>query len=187
MDPGTQAAAMASDSHLREIGAPMSGFAPAGRIPLVDRTDAGAANLEGVNMYGMPPGKGERVFHLESETLDAFLILRSMAAAAGFDYELFTLTSAYRSQTRQNEIKGPADKEYGAKESRKWVAKLSEHITGRTFDISLGPNNKVVNIKNGDFMGLDAFEWLTATAPELGLNPYDAEPWHWSYNVIDEE
>ena len=33
---------------------------------------------------------------------------------------------------------------------------------------------------------LTAFRHIRDNAADFGLNPYVAEPWHWSYNVVDE-
>jgi LAS superfamily LD-carboxypeptidase LdcB len=59
---------------------------------------------------------------------------------------------------------------------------VSEHITGRTFDMNLGIKNSSANAKSKAFEKLPAYQWLKKTAPSFGLSPYAQEPWHWSYN-----
>jgi LAS superfamily LD-carboxypeptidase LdcB len=94
------------------------------------------------------------------------------------------LTSAYRSAARQAALAADAVTKYGNKEAATWVAQgRSEHITGRAFDLYLGIDNTGENAKAGKFNGLSAFIWLKANAADFGLNAYNIEPWHWSYNV----
>ena len=186
-DEVAQQSAQANMAHQGAPGDPRSPFGvPAGRIPVENRVDPGADTLVKINKYGLPPQKGDRVFQLASEALGAFQALRLKALAAGFDKELFTLASAYRGQPQQNGLKATANQEHGPKASGKWTAKLSEHITGRTFDLNLGLPNDAVYAIWGDFEGLPSYEWLKANAPDFGLNPYSTEPWHWTYNVKDQ-
>jgi LAS superfamily LD-carboxypeptidase LdcB len=156
---------------------------PAGRIPLNERCDPDPAELVSINKYGDSVASGQRVFQLTKTALDAFRALRTAACAAGFDRELFTLTSAYRSSLRQAQLAAAARLQYGAGAS-KWVAQTrSEHITGRAFDLNLGLDNTSTNAKSQLFSHTKAFQWLKANAANYGLNPYYEEPWHWSYNV----
>jgi LAS superfamily LD-carboxypeptidase LdcB len=139
--------------------------------------------LSGVNAKGEAPRRGERVFKLDPEALNAFLALRKAAAEAGFDDDLFTLSSAYRNQAHQQRLAAQARAKHGG-EAGKWVAQEhSEHITGRAFDLNLGPRNDSRNAQNHAFDNLRSFRWLQENADKFGLNPYEAEPWHWSYNV----
>jgi hypothetical protein len=159
---------------------------PGGRIPLAGRIDPGARRLIGVDRYGDDP-KGERVFQLTAGALAAFRGLRSAAIAAGFGGELFTLTSAYRSSKRQATLAEAARLKYGsARAASRWVAQgVSEHITGRAFDLNLGIANNSANAHSGAFEKLPAYQWLKQNAPYFGLTPYAAEPWHWSHNPVD--
>jgi LAS superfamily LD-carboxypeptidase LdcB len=58
----------------------------------------------------------------------------------------------------------------------------SEHLTGRAIDFNLGPPNTSEAVMQGQFNN-EAYRWLEQNAGNYGFNPYDAEPWHWSYNV----
>jgi hypothetical protein len=156
---------------------------PAGRIPVNQRIDPGTDNLVAVNRFGEPPVGKQRVFYLAPDALDALHALRADAKAEGFDREMFSLTSAYRSQARQNVLHSGATGKYGSG-AGKWVASKSEHITGRAFDLNLGISNSSENAKSGAFNHLREYEWLSAHAGQYGLNPYGAEPWHWSHNVV---
>ena len=162
---------------------------PAGRIPVPERSDPGADTLTGVNRYGEDAARGERVFRLTAEALAAFQALRAAALEAGHDRELFTLTSAYRSAGRQAELAQAARERYGSAEAAaKWVAQgVSEHVTGRAFDLNLGIGNSSENAKDGAFEHLESYIWMRDHAAEYGLNAYSAEPWHWSYNVVAEQ
>jgi len=156
---------------------------PAGRIRLDERVDPNPAKLVSINKYGDPVSPGQRLFQLTQEALDAFRALRTAALAAGFNKELFTLTSAYRSSVRQAQLAAAARAQYGAG-AGKWVAQTrSEHITGRAFDLNLGIDNTSSNAKAQLFAHTSAFQWLRTNAASYGLNPYYEEPWHWSYNV----
>ena len=157
---------------------------PGGRIPVSERVDPGAAGLLNIDRYGEDPKPHERVFKLTPEALAAFRGLRGAAMAAGFNKELFTLTSAYRSAGHQAELARGARRKYGNRGSAgRWVAQgKSEHITGRAFDLNLGISNSSENAKSGAFEHVKAYEWLKVNAPFFGLSPYSEEPWHWSYN-----
>jgi hypothetical protein len=76
---------------------------PAGRIPLADRVDPGIDTLEEIDENGEPylgQTQGRR-YRLKPQTAESFRALRAAAMAAGFAPELFTLTSAYRSSSKQ--------------------------------------------------------------------------------------
>jgi RHS repeat-associated protein len=157
---------------------------PAGRIPVQQRIDPGRAKLIPVNRYGETPRRGEWIFYLTSNALDAFRALREAAAAAGFGRETFTLKDAYRSQERQERKAAWAREQYGEKEASKWVAQgRSEHITGQAVDLNLGMTNSSENARSGALENLPQYQWLRENAPNFGFNPYTREPWHWSYNV----
>jgi len=153
---------------------------PNGRIPIQDRRPPSPNNLVAVNKYGEPPGRRERVFMLHKDAAAAVRALRQRAADAGFNRELFTLKSAFRNQARQNELYR------NAQNPGRGTAKLSEHITGRTMDFNLGIPNSLKAADEGRFDALKSYQWLRDNAADFGLNPYVAEPWHWSYNVVDE-
>ena len=159
---------------------------PGGRIPVADRIDPGRSGLVQTDKYGEEATGRERVYRLTPRTLEAFRALRAAALAAGFDRELFTLTSAHRSAGRQAELAQAARQRYGsAQAAGRWVAQgVSEHITGRAFDLNLGIANSSGNARSGAFEELAAFKWLQGNAQYFGLSPYDAEPWHWSYNPV---
>ncbi len=158
---------------------------PAGRIPVPHRTDPGVGSMTAVNAKGESAVGRERVFYLMPEALAAFRGLRTRAMSAGFSQDLFVLTSAYRSATRQTELAAQARAQYGNKEAGTWVAQdKSEHITGRAFDLNLGIENTGANAKCGAFEALESYRWLRRNAADFGLNAYSAEPWHWSYNVL---
>jgi LAS superfamily LD-carboxypeptidase LdcB len=157
---------------------------PAGRIPIAERTDPGVASLVAVNRYGDALRPGDRVFHLRADALAAFQGLRAKALTFGHGRELFTLTSAYRSAGRQAKIAADARLKHG-KDAGTWVAQnRSEHITGRAFDLNLGLDNSSENAQSKAFNALPAYQWLRSNAADFGLNSYDAEPWHWSYNIM---
>jgi D-alanyl-D-alanine carboxypeptidase len=155
---------------------------PGGRIPIDARIDPGPAGLIEVNLYGLAPEGRQRRFRLTPATVAAFLALRASAKAAGFDEELFTIESAYRSAGRQRHLAGRARHRHGS-EAGRWVAqRASEHVTGRTIDFNLGMENDSDNVDR--MRETDAWLWLKDNAPLFGFSPYDAEPWHWSYNPI---
>ena len=167
---------------------------PAGRIPLDERLDPGQAMLENVDRYGEPHLSKEQgeIHQLTRRAAESLRALRAAAKAAGFDTELFSLTSAYRSAKRQAKLAAAARKKHGDKKAAgTWVAQdRSEHITGRTFDLRLGLKNSSENAKARAFDNLPQYKWLKANAHQFGLNPYpyiDAkhpgEPWHWSFNA----
>lgn len=156
---------------------------PGGRIPVKERLDPGAGALVNVNRFGQDAASEERVFQLTPDALAAFRGLRSAAVAAGFDKELFTLTSAYRSADRQGQLAKAARRKYGKAAAGRWVAQgKSEHITGRAFDLHLGIANSSENARSKAFDDQAAYKWLKQNAQFFGLSPYSAEPWHWSYN-----
>lgn len=155
---------------------------PAGRIPVAERIAPDSADLVRMNKYGEAPTRGQRIFELQRDAAQAFRTLRTAAGEAGFNKELFTLTSAYRDQSRQDSLAKNADSKHGA-EARTWTAKRSEHLTGRAIDLNLGIGNSSENALSGAFNSLPAFQWLQKNASSFGLNPYPVEPWHWSYNV----
>lgn len=156
---------------------------PGGRIPVRDRLDPGPRGLVSVNRYGQDPALRQRVFELTREALAAFRGLRSAAMAAGFDTELFTLTSAHRSAGRQAQLAQAARRKYGKAGAGRWVAQgKSEHITGRAFDLNLGIANSSENARSKAFDKQPAYQWLKLIAQFFGLSPYSEEPWHWSYN-----
>jgi LAS superfamily LD-carboxypeptidase LdcB len=157
---------------------------PAGRIPIEDRVDPGQSTLVAINRYGETASGTQRVFYLTPDALAAFRGLRARALAEGFNAELFSLTSAYRSAVRQAQLAAVARAQYGSGAS-KWVAQTrSEHVTGRAFDLDLGIENSSANAKSRAFSSRAAFRWLIGNAADFGLNPYPEEPWHWSYNVV---
>jgi len=158
---------------------------PAGRIPTAEMIDPGSSGLVSVNKYGDAPSPREKnVRQLTPETLAAFRALRAAAAAAGFSPELFTLASDYRSQKEQDRLFARALEKYKSEEkARKWVAKHSEHVTGRAIDFNLGIENSSENAKSDAFARLPAWQWLSVIAPYFGFNPYAGEQWHFSYNV----
>jgi hypothetical protein len=166
---------------------------PAGRIPVADRVDPGVESLEAIDVYGNPyltRAQG-RLFRLEPRTAASFRALRAAAMAAGFDSELFTLTSDYRSSHKQAGLSARARQQYGSREAaRIFVAERSEHITGRAMDLNLGISNSGSNALARRFDGLPQYQWLKENAARFGLNPYayrdethPGEPWHWSYNT----
>ena len=166
---------------------------PAGRIPLADRVDPGIDTLEKVDQNGEPyldEAQG-RLFRLEPRTAESFRALRAAAMAKGFEPELFTLTSAYRSSKKQAGLSARARGMYGSRESAKvFVAEKSEHITGRALDLNLGISNSGANALARRFDDLAAYQWLKENAAQFGFNPYaysdgthPGEPWHWSYNT----
>jgi LAS superfamily LD-carboxypeptidase LdcB len=169
--------------------------APAGRIPISERTDPGLDSLERVDKYGMPHLSHEqgRVFYLNRSAAESLRALRAAAAEAGLDTTtVFTLTSAHRSSDRQATLAAAARERYGNEErARVFVAQgHSEHITGRAVDLNLGIQNSGDNATARAFDALPAYRWLNANAHRFGLNPYPyaspshpGEPWHWSYNV----
>jgi hypothetical protein len=162
-------------------GSPHGWFGdPAGRIPESDRSPPPQAYLVPVNKYGEPPRPRDRVFFLHQDALKSLQALREVARESGFDREIFSLRSAFRDQGQQNHLyKNAAHPGRG-------TAKLSEHITGRAFDLFLGLPNDLDLADTGAFDALESYQWLKNNAGLFGLNPYSAEPWHWSYNVIDE-
>jgi LAS superfamily LD-carboxypeptidase LdcB len=111
--------------------------------------------------------------------------------AAGFASELFTLTSAYRSSSKQARLSATARGKYGSRENAKvFVAEKSEHITGRAMDLNLGISNSGANALARRFDDLPEYQWLKENAAQFGFNPYaysdgthPGEPWHWSYNT----
>jgi hypothetical protein len=156
---------------------------PGGRIPVKDRFDPGPGALVSVNRFGQDAAPQERVFQLTADALAAFRGLRSAAMAAGFDKELFTLTSAHRSADRQAQLAKAARQKYGKAAAGRWVAQnKSEHITGRAFDLNLGIANSSENARSKAFDDQLPYRWLKQNAQFFGLSPYSAEPWHWSYN-----
>jgi hypothetical protein len=166
---------------------------PAGRIPLADRVDPGIEALERMDKYGAPylSKTQGRLFRLEPRAAASFRALRAAAMDAGFDSELFTLTSDYRSSHKQAGLSARANQQYGSREAaRIFVAEKSEHITGRAMDLHLGISNSGANALARKFDGLPQYQWLKANAAKFGLNPYaytnethPGEPWHWSYNI----
>jgi hypothetical protein len=166
---------------------------PAGRIPLADRVDPGIETLERMDKYGAPylSRTQGRLFRLEPRTAASFRALRAAAMDAGFDSELFTLTSDYRSSHKQAGLSARANQQYGSREAaRIFVAEKSEHITGRAMDLNLGISNSGANALARNFDDLPQYQWLKENAPKFGLNPYayrnethPGEPWHWSYNT----
>ncbi len=155
---------------------------PGGRIPIDERIDPGPAGLIEVNRYGLAPEGRQRRFRLTPATVAAFLALRASAKTAGFDEELFTIASAYRSAGRQRHLAARARVRRGSSAGR-WVAQnASEHVTGRTIDFDLGMENAAENVER--MRRTDAWQWLKDNAPLFGFSPYEVEPWHWSYNPI---
>ena len=157
---------------------------PGPRIPEELRADPGNAGLIEVNRYGLTPEGEEERHKLTPATVAAFLALRAAAAVAGFDRDLFTIESAYRSASRQRRNAARARVRYGSEAAaRRWVAQgVSEHITGRTIDFNLGMRNDSTNV--GRMRRTRAWQWLRDNAPRYGFAPYGDEPWHWSYNPI---
>jgi LAS superfamily LD-carboxypeptidase LdcB len=166
----------------------------AGRIPYEQRIDPGIETLEKIDKYAMPyllAAQG-RIFRLELRTAQSLRSLRTAALAAGFDSELFTLTSDYRSSDKQARLASEARKSYGGRQQAGvFVAQgRSEHITGRAMDLHLGISNSGANALARKFDALPQYLWLKQNAARFGLNPYpyaDAkhpgEPWHWSFNI----
>lgn len=166
---------------------------PVGRIPLAERVDPGVDTLERIDKYGDPylgTAQG-RLFRLERRTAESFRALRAAAAAAGFNRDLFTLTSDYRSSHKQAGLSARARHQYGSRAgARIFVAERSEHITGRAMDLHLGISNSGANALARRFDNLPQYQWLQRNAAQFGLNPYPytsathpGEPWHWSYNA----
>lgn len=118
----------------------------------------------------------------------AYAAYKKMVAAAEADAALkldpnkghLKLTSAYRSEKRQEEIRKSNPNKVGA-----GVAKgTSAHITGRALDMYVGgvenPNtedgNRLKQSKSPVYL------WLIKNASRYGFYPYFFEPWHWEYN-----
>jgi hypothetical protein len=166
---------------------------PAGRIPLADRVDPGIDTLEKIDQNGEPHVRQSqgRPFYLEAQTAESFRALRAAAMEKGFAPELFTLTSAYRSSSKQAGLSTRARGMYGSREKAKvFVAERSEHITGRAMDLNLGISNSGANALARRFDDLAEYKWLKENAARFGFNPYGysdethpGEPWHWSYNT----
>lgn len=117
-------------------------------------------------------------FFLTPQTAEAFRVLRDTGLSLG---HRIRITSGYRSPEHQSRLFANAVLRYGSeKVARQWVAKFSEHASGQTVDIDMGVP---ISSKHVDrFRILPAWLWLSAAAPELGWTPYDAEPWHWTFN-----
>lgn len=135
-----------------------------------------------VQVPGSAPGK-----MVQRRMLRPLMALQQAAADAGFPAPLFTITSGYRTQARQDELFRDAVAKYGSEaEARKWVAKVSSHRTGYTVDFDLGISNSSGNAKSGAFTALPQWQWLAANAARFGFAPYEREPWHWEWNPDDQ-
>ncbi len=164
-----------------QLAAPGRGT-PAGRIPVSQRVAPPPGAMEDMNEHGAPPRPGQRVFSVEREAAQAWREMRADARAAGFNGDLLDFKSAFRDQEKQDGLAAKADKKHGA-DARTWVAKHSEHLTGKALDLNLGIDNTSEHAKSRAFEKLPIYQWLKANAGRYGFNPYDKEPWHWSYNV----
>lgn len=90
------------------------------------------------------------------------------------------LTSGYRSQEKQDQLRAEAVKKYGSEEAAsKWVAKTSIHTTGNAADFSMGGDAKKFWDDNPD---------LVKAMEKQGLHrPLSHEAWHWESDVTKGE
>jgi len=117
----------------------------------------------------------------------AYLAMVADARASGINYPLLQLYDGYRTREQQAAKFREAVKKYGSEdEARLWVAKYSNHETGRAIDLYLGGSNDKTHSVNGSLRELRAYKWLEKNARRYGFYPYDdpwpGEPWHWEYN-----
>ena len=123
------------------------------------------------------PGKTFRILP------DVAISLRALRDSAVAANHKLGIVSAYRTPEHQDKLFANAVAKYGSEEeARKWVAKFSEHATGRTVDFNLGIQNSSENAAACKFGELPVWRWLSRNAPLHGWTPYKREPWHWTYN-----
>lgn len=99
--------------------------------------------------------------------------LKAASAEAGV---ALPLTSGFRSQEKQDELRAAAVKKYGSEEAAsKWVAKTSIHTTGNAADFSMGGDAKKF---------WDSNPKLVEAMEKQGLHrPLSHEAWHWESDV----
>jgi hypothetical protein len=99
--------------------------------------------------------------------------LKAASAEAGV---ALPLTSGFRSQEKQNQLRAEAVKKYGSEEAAsKWVAKTSIHTTGNAADFSMGGDAKKF---------WDSNPKLVEAMEKQGLHrPLGHEAWHWESDV----
>jgi D-alanyl-D-alanine carboxypeptidase len=134
----------------------------------------------------VPHGRAGKTVELTPQTAKAYEALLAHARGAGFNYPLFSIQSAWRSDEKQAGLSKKAEKRYGDK-SRKWVAKPggSAHRTGQAIDFYLGLECNSSNVEK--IAETAAYKWLKENAPNFGFVPYSAEPWHWEFNPVIED
>lgn len=130
------------------------------------------------------PGTKYKLHRLAAE---AYLAMVAHARADGIEAPLLRLNDGYRTRERQEELFKAAVARYGSEEeARLWVAKFSNHETGRAIDLYLGGSNDRAHALDGSLRQLPAYKWLEKNARRYGFYPYDnpwpGEPWHWEYN-----
>lgn len=137
-------------------------------------------------LVSVPHGYMGKKIELTPETAKAYEALLAHARGAGFEYPLFSIASAWRSDGHQAALSAKSKKRHGD-ESRKWVAKPggSAHRTGHAIDFFLGEACDSANVEK--IAKSAAYKWLKENAPTFGFAPYSAEPWHWEHNPVIED
>lgn len=99
--------------------------------------------------------------------------LKAASAEAGV---ALPLTSGFRSQEKQDQLRADAVKKYGSEAAAsKWVAKTSIHTTGNAADFSMGGDAKKF---------WDSNPKLVEAMEKQGLHrPLSHEAWHWESDV----
>jgi hypothetical protein len=99
--------------------------------------------------------------------------LKAASAEAGI---ALPLTSGFRSQEKQDQLRAAAVKKYGSEEAAsKWVAKTSIHTTGNAADFSMDGDAKKFWDNNPK---------LVAAMEKQGLHrPLAHESWHWESDI----
>jgi hypothetical protein len=126
-------------------------------------------------------------YKLHRLAAEAYLAMVAAARDEGIKYPLLQLYDGYRTREKQERLFKEAVKKYGSEaKARRWVAKYSNHETGRAIDLYLGGSNDSAQALNGSLRELPAYKWLEKNAWKYGFyeynEPWPGEPWHWEYN-----
>lgn len=158
-------------------------YAPVGLNRLVKVWPTGRRCAPGERPQG-------RVHLLLPDVADEFHEIHLAAKAAGFSV---LIASGWRSEAHQTKLFEAAVARYDTPENiekfgsaekaaRQWVAKQSEHATGKTIDFDVGIPIGSAFVEK--FAPAASWQWLSRELKRRCWTPYPKEPWHWTRNPL---
>jgi hypothetical protein len=121
---------------------------------------------------------------LEPETAADLRAMFARARKEGIPREALAVRAAYRPRPPKTAPADAITTVFGRAGAVPWRAAASEHITGKSVDIELGPALTIANAEAKAFDKLPAYRWLLAHAHEFGFNhAFPGEPWHFTHHL----